>query len=58
MSWIILYRNVKTDKVHPVVTSDAYGILEFDVMTEAIDHLEAMGLPEDTPTQIVETDEL
>lgn len=58
MSYVILYRSLKTGRVHAVVTDKAYGLLEFDTITEAMDHITSFNFPNDTPAQIVETDEL
>lgn len=58
MSWVILYRSLRTERVHCVVSVGDYGLMEFATLDDAIRHLEGLGLPEGTPTQIVETDEL
>lgn len=54
MSFAILYRSAKTGKVHPVIRSDAWGIMEFDTADEAARYLGKTPLPENTPTQIVD----
>lgn len=57
MSYVILYRNPHTEKVYGVVDENAYGLLEFDDMTEAARHAEVV-LRVDEPFRIVEIDEL
>ena len=57
MSYVILYRNPHTEKVYGVVDENAYGLLEFDDMTEAARHAEVV-LRVDESYCIVPIDEL
>jgi len=58
MTYVILYRNLITGRIYPVVSTNAYGLRElreFDTRDDAILYLEKEHLPPDTPAQIVET---
>jgi hypothetical protein len=58
MSWVILYRSLKTEKVLPVVSEDAYSIREFTTKEDTLWYLDDWGMPDETPTQIVKIDQL
>lgn len=55
MTYVILYRSPKTEKVHPIITDNAYGVREFDTRAEVEEYLDASGLLTDANgVQVVE----